>query len=201
MITTFFDLETRALAADYDNGWPEFMHDGGGGISALVAITDRTAIGTMDPRHESRVELFDDHSILPAAECLEQANRVVSWNGRRFDVPIINTCMMSQNLVHGIPMKELELKEHYDLMQMLRKVTGKNWKLDDVAQATLGRGKTEDPTMAPEMARKGEFGRLFSYCLGDVELLRDIYYEILNGCVVLPDGREITKEELFDDND
>jgi len=192
MKTTFFDLETRALAADYDNGWPEFIHDGGGGISALIAIESEEPYKDSFPfRPDERVGIFDDHSILGAAESLEHSDRVVSWNGRRFDVPIIQKHLK----------RDLELKEHCDLMQMLRKVTGKNWKLNDIGEATLGRGKTEDALMAPEMARRGHYGKLFSYCLSDVELLRDIYYAILNGCVVLPDGREITKEEIFSDYD
>lgn len=180
---TFFDLETRALAQDYDHGWPEFMHDGGGGISALaLLIEDRM------PPH-SRVNLADDKFLVDAVATLNTSERIVSWNGRGFDVPIINH--WSDDAV--------EPREHFDLMQMLRKVTGRRWKLNDVAEATLGYGKCDSAILAPQMARDGEFGRLFHYCLDDVYLTRDLYRAILSGCVVLPDGREITKEELFDD--
>lgn len=187
MITTFFDLETRALAQDYDHGWPEFMHDGGGGISALACVVDFDE--ATNPRNYPKVRLFDDHCIEAGRNCLEDCSRVVSWNGRGFDVPIIN---------HFLD-QPLELREHYDLMQMLRKVTGRRWKLDDVAQATLGYGKSDSAILAPQMARDGEFGRLFDYCLADAYLTRDLYQAILLGSVVLPDGREICKEELFSD--
>ena len=189
MITTFFDLETRALAQDYDHGWPEFMHDGGGGISALaLLIFDETA-AVVNPQACSRVVLADDKFMTDAVRTLEESDRVVSWNGRGFDVPIINHFITAP----------LEVSEHSDLMQMLRKVTGRRWKLNDVAEATLGYGKCDSAILAPQMARDGEFGRLFHYCLDDVYLTRDLYFAILRGCVELPDGREITKEELFND--
>lgn len=189
---TFFDLETRALAQDYDHGWPEFMHDGGGGISALALLIEETVVNPTDVFQEttrSRVNLADDKFLVDAVATLNTSERIVSWNGRSFDVPIINH--WSDDAV--------EPREHCDLMQMLRKVTGRRWKLNDVAEATLGYGKCDSAILAPQMARDGEFGRLFHYCLDDVYLTRDLYFAILNGCVVLPDGREVTKEELFDD--
>lgn len=189
MLVTTFDLETRALAREM-GGWKSFIAAGGGGISALVTITDEspgpnavTARELTAPRFKHRVGLFDDHTALEASRVLEAADRVVSWNGIGFDVPVFDTGYLT------VGRGPLVIKDHVDLMVLLRESSGRFWKLTDVAQATLGRGKTEDGAMAPEMARAGEFGRLFAYCLADVELTRDLYYHALaTGELVTPHG-------------
>lgn len=175
MQITTFDLETRALAREL-GGWKKFIAAGGGGISALVTLTEGPT--TSAPGSEG-VGLYDDHCLDRAWPVLEAADHLVSWNGIGFDVPVLENC-------RG---EKLAVTKHVDLMVLLREASGRFWKLTDVAQATLGRGKTEDGAMAPEMARAGEFGRLFAYCLADVRLTRDLYYHAFaTGELATPHG-------------
>jgi DEAD/DEAH box helicase domain-containing protein len=158
----FFDLETRKLAQDV-GGW-DALKQGKGGISVL-AIWDSTT--------PFRIHTYDDHSIVEAALHLESADVIVSYNGRDFDIPI----------VEGILKRKLAVKEHLDILQLIRTalkvrgVRGGN-KLDEVGKRTLGRGKSEKSELAPALSDAGEWGRLVNYCIDDVDLTREVFEHI-----------------------
>jgi DEAD/DEAH box helicase domain-containing protein len=48
-------------------------------------------------------------------------------------------------------------------------------KLDDVASATLGYGKSGHGLQAIEFFRKGELDKLRDYCLMDVKVTKEVY--------------------------
>ena len=96
----YFDLETRLLAADLnphdrEAGWAA-LRAGEGGISAL-AIFDSML---------NWAYLYDDHSINAAVAHLEQADVVVGFASKTFDVPVIE----------GILGRKLTLNYHYDIL-------------------------------------------------------------------------------------
>jgi DEAD/DEAH box helicase domain-containing protein len=71
-----------------------------------------------------------------------------------------------------------------DLLAEIEKRLGFRIKLDDVAQATLGVGKSGHGLMAVEYWRKGELDKLRDYCLQDVRVTRDVYeYALEHGQV------------------
>lgn len=71
-----------------------------------------------------------------------------------------------------------------DLLMEIEKKLGFRVKLDDVAHATLGVGKSGHGLMAVEYWKKGEIDKLKDYCLQDVRITRDVYeYAMLNGHV------------------
>jgi DEAD/DEAH box helicase domain-containing protein len=66
----------------------------------------------------------------------------------------------------------------------IEKKLGFRVKLDDVAQATLGVGKSGHGLMAVEYWKKGEIEKLKEYCLQDVRVTRDVYdFAMQNGHV------------------
>lgn len=95
----------------------------------------------------------------------ERADRVIGYNIKGFDLPVLN------NYYPGDLMKF----PHLDLMDEIVKTTGFRIKLDNVASATLGGGKSGNGLAAVEYWRKGELEKLKSYCLDDVRITRDIY--------------------------
>lgn len=165
-----FDLETRKLADELPGGW-DALKRGEGGV---------TAVAVWDTKH-NRMFLYDDHTIAACAEHLESADLVVGYNSASFDIPIIE----------GILGRKLRLKHTLDLLTTIwnalrargdRKVKGN--KLDEVARRTIGRGKTGSGAMAPELARQGRWAELFSYCMSDTELTRDLFeYVVKRGGV------------------
>jgi DEAD/DEAH box helicase domain-containing protein len=68
-----------------------------------------------------------------------------------------------------------------DLLVEIEKRIGFRVKLDDVAHATLGTGKSGHGLQAVEFWRKGEIQKLKDYCLQDVRVTRDVYeYALAN---------------------
>lgn len=96
---------------------------------------------------------------------LERADRIIGYNLLGFDYPCLQTCYT------GNMMKLPTV----DLLVEIEKRLGFRIKLDDVAQATLGVGKSGHGLMAVEYWRKGEIDKLREYCLQDVRVTRDVY--------------------------
>jgi DEAD/DEAH box helicase domain-containing protein len=96
---------------------------------------------------------------------LERADRIIGYNLIGFDYPCL------QSYYTGDMMKLPTL----DLLAEIDKRLGFRIKLDDVAQATLGVGKSGHGLMAVEYWKKGEIEKLKEYCLQDVRVTRDVY--------------------------
>jgi DEAD/DEAH box helicase domain-containing protein len=96
---------------------------------------------------------------------LEKAERIIGYNTKGFDFPVMNSYYPGDFLKFP----------NLDLLEEIAKVLGFRVKLDDVAQATLGVGKTGHGLQAIEFFRKGELDKLRDYCLMDVKITRDVY--------------------------
>jgi DEAD/DEAH box helicase domain-containing protein len=66
-----------------------------------------------------------------------------------------------------------------DLLLEIEKRLGFRIKLDTVAQATLGMGKSGDGLQAVRFWKEGRIDELKDYCLQDVRVTRDIYEKAL----------------------
>lgn len=100
---------------------------------------------------------------------LERSSRIIGYNLFGFDYP----CM--QKYYAG----ELNRFPTIDIMVEIERRIGFRVKLDDVAQATLGVGKSGHGLMAVEYWRNGEIDKLRDYCLQDVRVTRDVYENAL----------------------
>jgi DEAD/DEAH box helicase domain-containing protein len=96
---------------------------------------------------------------------LERADRLVGYNSDHFDIPCL------QNYYPG----DLTRLPSLDLLSEIQKRLGFRIKLDDVAQATLGIGKSGHGLQAVEFWKKGEIEKLKEYCIQDVRVTRDVY--------------------------
>jgi DEAD/DEAH box helicase domain-containing protein len=96
---------------------------------------------------------------------LERADRIIGYNLIGFDYPCLQTSYTGD--IMKLPT--------VDLLVEIEKKLGFRIKLDDVAQATLGVGKSGHGLMAVEYWRKGEIDKLREYCLQDVRVTRDVY--------------------------
>lgn len=96
---------------------------------------------------------------------LERADRIIGYNLIGFDYPCLQTSYTGD--IMKLPT--------VDLLIEIEKKLGFRIKLDDVAQATLGMGKSGHGLMAVEYWRKGEIDKLREYCLQDVRVTRDVY--------------------------
>jgi len=96
---------------------------------------------------------------------IEAADRIIGYNLLGFDYKVLNT------YYPGDFFKFPTL----DIMADIEKVIGFRVKLDDVAQASLGYGKSGNGLQAIEFFRRGEIDKLREYCLMDVKVTKEVY--------------------------
>jgi DEAD/DEAH box helicase domain-containing protein len=104
-------------------------------------------------------ELFHLFSVL------ESARLIVGFNIKRFDYKVL------QPYHH----RSLEQLPTLDILEEVVKILGHRLRLETLAQATLGRGKTGTGLDALRYFQQGELERLKAYCLEDVRVTRDLY--------------------------
>jgi len=151
-----FDLETMKLAADLDGGW-DALRRGEGGVSCLVLWS----------AHTGRPHLYDADTLNDAVDMLEAADVVLSFNGVGFDIPVLE----------GVLGRNLVLKSHIDLLQLIWEVVGreKGYKLTECSERALGTAKNGDGLLAPQLAEDNKWATLLDYCLNDVHLTRNLF--------------------------
>lgn len=117
---------------------------------------------------------------------LERADRVIGYNLIGFDYPCLQ--MYYTGDIFKLPT--------VDLLAEIDKRLGFRIKLDDVAHATLGVGKSGHGLMAVEYWRNGELDKLAKYCLQDVRITRDVYEHALQNGFVSFNNRQGQKQDI-----
>lgn len=109
---------------------------------------------------------------------LEQCERVIGYNTKGFDNLVLASYYTGS----------LDRIPQLDLLEEIAKVLGFRVKLDDVAKATIGTGKTGHGLQAVEFWRQGKIKELAEYCLMDVKVTKLVYeYARLHGLVKCED--------------
>ena len=106
-----------------------------------------------------------EHQLSELWPRLERADRIIGYNTKGFDYPVMNSYYPGDFL--SFP--------SLDLLEVIYGALGFRVKLDDVASATLGYGKTGSGMQALEYFRKGELDKLRDYCLQDVKVTKEVY--------------------------
>lgn len=96
---------------------------------------------------------------------LESADRIIGYNLFGFDYRVLNEYYPG----------DLNKFPTLDIMYEIEKVIGFRVKLDDVAHASLGSGKSGNGLQAIEFFRRGEIDKLREYCLQDVKVTKEVY--------------------------
>lgn len=105
---------------------------------------------------------------------LEKADMLIGYNSDHFDVPLLNKYYPG----------DLTRIKSLDLLGEIKRSFGKRLKLDSVAEATLGRGKSGHGLEAIEWWQQGEIEKIRKYCLDDVRITKELYeYALKNGSV------------------
>ena len=137
-----------------------------------------------------RYRLFDATELEELQACIDRADRITTWNGWTFDLPVIfgvnrpdwETSAFPDR-VGGKDNRTLRDRSN-DMLRVAysgqgldpdkRSFAHAGWKLPEVAEALGFGGKCDDGAMAPEMFKKQQWGKLFTYCLHDVHLTAKI---------------------------
>ncbi len=164
------DVETQRLSDEVPGGW-NAVH------KFLIAL-----VVTWDQQNDLRVWYEEDAPRL--FQELEKFEPIVTFNGEGFDFKVLS----AYGPVEGFYRKST------DMLTVLKKQLGFRVKLDSVALATLGKGKTGTGTECVDWWRSGDpiqRQRVVDYCKMDVELTRDIYlYGKQHGYVLIEDLRQ-----------
>lgn len=121
---------------------------------------------------------------------LESADRIIGYNLLGFDYPVLNTYYPGD--LSGFPT--------LDILKEIENTIGFRVKLDDVATASLGIGKSGNGLQAIEFFRRGEIDKLRDYCLQDVRVTKEVYeYGLEHGYVKFRDrlGEAVSVEVDF----
>lgn len=168
----YFDLETQKSFGDVGG----FSHKDKMCVS--VAVTYSTARGTY--------EIYPENEMERLCEELVRADLVVGWNHLQFDYPVLQPYVFPTLAEQTI---------NLDMMLELETILGFRLKLDSVASATLGMGKTADGLDAlkwwQEHKKTGEFAplrRIAEYCAYDVKVTKCVHeYALEHGLLKFED--------------
>lgn len=145
-----FDIETRNTFSDVG----AMAHEGLR-LSIMVAYLYKN----------NSYVVFKEENIKEFLVLLKEADLIVGFNIKGFDLPVLQK-YFSESL-QDLPI--------LDIMYEVMYSCGKRFKLDYLAEGTLGAKKTADGLMAVEFFRDGRIDELIEYCRQDVKLTKNLY--------------------------
>jgi len=158
------DLETQLSAAEV-GGWNQ-------------ARLMRVAVACVWDSADDSISLYEEADTDALIEHLKRADVVCGFNIRRFDLEVLR----------GYTFENLQAFRILDLLEEITECRGGRLKLDTIAKATLGVGKSADGLQSLEWFREGRMDLIREYCQKDVEVTRDVLKYILrNGYVLYED--------------
>lgn len=159
----------------------------------IESISDSVVRGHIDVNEQELIviaihdSLTDEYTSFSKEELprlwpiLEHADFLIGFNSDSFDIPLLNRYYPG-DLAH-IP--------SLDLLSEVQKALGRRIRLQSLAEATLGRGKSGDGLKAGEWWKAGKKDLVHKYCVEDVRLTRELYdYAMKNGKLKYKDLRE-----------
>ena len=149
-----FDIETANQFSDVGSSDPAALD------LALLAI------------HDSKTNEFDSFLVedLPRLwKVIEETDILVGWNSDHFDIPLLNKYYPG----------DLTAIKSLDLMKEIQQVLGRRLKLDIVAEATLGEGKSSHGLQSIKWWREGNVEAVREYCIKDVDITQRLLRHML----------------------
>ena len=145
-----FDIETA-----------NWMDETGSGNPADLKIA---VVGIHDSETDS-YSCFLENELSELWKILERTDVLVGYNSNHFDIPLLNKYYPG----------DLTRVRSLDLMQEVYGSLGRRLKLDSLAEATLGEGKSADGHQSLKWWRAGEVEKVKEYCKKDVELTKRLF--------------------------
>jgi len=167
-----FDIETSNIFSDVGSNDPSKL------ALSVVCIHD-----SLTDTYSSYLE-GDLNKLWPI---LEKTDMLIGYNSDHFDIPLLNKYYPG----------DLSKIKSLDLLKEIRASLGRRIKLDDVAEATLGKKKIGHGLEAIVWWRNGEKDKVIKYCLEDVKITKELYeYAMKNKHVKYRDGTVIKEIKL-----
>lgn len=195
----YFDLET-CRSADEVGGWERSMDMG---MSCGVIYDSSTA-----QHHvylEDQTDALSDH--------LRRGDIIVGFNHVRFDLRVLaghKACPVDleseaadarRQRDQASHQRYIELHEglnHFDMLKELEQRLGHRLRLESIARATLGEGKSASGLDALRWYREGRMDLIVEYCKRDVDVTRAIHEYALRHGKLLYESRSGLREVILD---
>ena len=168
-----FDIETA-----------NWMDETGSGDPADLSVA---VVGIHDSKTNTLTS-FLEHELPRLWEILERTDLLVGYNSDHFDIPLLNKYYPG----------DLTRIRSLDLMQEVYRSLGRRLKLDTLAEATLGEGKSADGLQSLKWWRQGEVEKVREYCLKDVDLTKRIFEYALHNNALKSRDLGLLKEVKLD---
>lgn len=145
-----FDIETSNLFSDVGSNDPSKLS------LSVVCVHDSGTDSYSSYLEEDLGKLWP---------IIEKADMLIGYNSNHFDIPLLNKYYPG----------DLEKIKSLDLLKEIHGSLGRRIKLDDVAEATLGKNKIGHGLEAIVWWRNGEKDKVIKYCLEDVKITKELY--------------------------
>ena len=145
-----FDIETSNIFDDVGSNDPVKLD------ISVVGVYDSES----DEYKAFEVEEFDKMWPL-----FENADMLIGYNSNHFDIPLLNKYYPG----------DLTKIKSLDLLAEIKESFGRRLKLESVAQATLGEGKSGHGLEATKWWKEGKKDLVKKYCLDDVRITKEVY--------------------------
>ena len=108
---------------------------------------------------------FEEHELGALWPIFEKAERLIGYNSEHFDTPILDRYYAG----------DLTRLPQLDMLKVIKESSGKRYKLNDIAKATLQIEKSADGLQAMEWFKEGKLDEIKKYCEQDVKVTKEIY--------------------------
>lgn len=130
-----------------------------------------SVVGVYDSETK-KLDCFTKEEFSSLWPILESADILVGYNSEHFDTPILNKYYAG----------DLAKIKSVDLLKEVKNVLGRRLKLDNLAEATLGRKKSGNGLDAVTWWEQGLVDKVKQYCMDDVKITDELYlYAKKNG--------------------
>lgn len=162
--TLVFDLETQKLASEV-GGWDHKREM-------------RMSVGVIYDLEEGAFREYMEHEAGALYDDLRRARLIVGFNVLDFDYEV---------LAAYVPRAQLDWLPTLDLLQRVSATLNRRVRLDDLARATLSKGKLGDGLEAVRWFRERNYVKLIEYCRRDVLVTKELYeFGAAHGYVLFP---------------
>ncbi|MCC7429591.1 helicase [bacterium] len=149
MKTLVFDLETQKSIEEV------------GGYKNLDKL--RLSLGVLYCYETDTFTTYFEKDALALIEELESANKVIGFNLKKFDFPVLTGY------------KKNFQGRCFDLMLDISNTIGFFVNLNGLVNGTLGQEKSANGLLALEWFKEGNFAEIEKYCIEDVRLTKEVY--------------------------
>lgn len=123
-----------------------------------------TVVSIYEYEHD-RYSSFEEGELSSLWPIFERAERIIGYNSEHFDVPILNRYYAG----------DLLRFPHLDILKVIKESTGRRFKLNDIAKATLQIEKSADGLQAMQWFQEGKIDLIKQYCEQDVKVTKEVY--------------------------